>query len=222
MPKVKLTKTALKQERDSLKQFQRFLPTLQLKKQQLQMEMRTCLDRIERNRELERETKQALASWTALFGDPESVEKIRKNLSVREVITGEQNIAGVDVPVFQEVVFDYRPFDLYAEDPWLDDAAESVKKIVSIQEEREVIRRQYELIADELRVTTQRVNLFEKVKIPECKENIRAIQIYLGDMDTAAVARSKIAKKKLQAAGRRRACPSVRGPPGAFQRTPGG
>lgn len=167
-------------------------------KQQLQMEMRTCLDRIERNRELERETKQALASWTALFGDPESVEKIRKNLSVREVITGEQNIAGVDVPVFQEVVFDYRPFDLYAEDPWLDDAAESVKKIVSIQEEREVIRRQYELIADELRVTTQRVNLFEKVKIPECKENIRAIQIYLGDMDTAAVARSKIAKKKLQ------------------------
>ena len=111
MPKVKLTKTALKQERDSLKQFQRFLPTLQLKKQQLQMEMRTCLDRIERNRELERETKQALASWTALFGDPESVEKIRKNLSVREVITGEQNIAGVDVPVFQEVVFDYRPFD---------------------------------------------------------------------------------------------------------------
>ena len=162
------------------------------------MEMRTCLDRIERNRELERETKQALASWTALFGDPESVEKIRKNLSVREVITGEQNIAGVDVPVFQEVVFDYRPFDLYAEDPWLDDAAESVKKIVSIQEEREVIRRQYELIADELRVTTQRVNLFEKVKIPECKENIRAIQIYLGDMDTAAVARSKIAKKKLQ------------------------
>ena len=198
MPKVKLTKTALKQERDSLKQFQRFLPTLQLKKQQLQMEMRTCLDRIERNRDLERETKQALASWTALFGDPESVEKIRKNLSVREVVTGEQNIAGVDVPVFQEVVFDYRPFDLYEEDPWLDDAAESVKKIVSIQEEREVIRRQYELIADELRVTTQRVNLFEKVKIPECKENIRAIQIYLGDMDTAAVARSKIAKKKLQ------------------------
>ena len=64
--------------------------------------------------------------------------------------------------------------------------------------EREVIKKQYELIENELRVTTQRVNLFEKVKIPECKENIRTIQIYLGDMDTSAVARSKIAKKKLQ------------------------
>ncbi len=198
MPKVKLTKNALKQERDSLKQFQRFLPTLQLKKQQLQMEMRTCLDRIEKNRQFEQATKNALAAWTELFGDPEAVEKIRRNLSVSRVETGVQNIAGVDVPVFREVVFDAKPFDLYADDPWLDDAAESVKKIVSIQEEREIIRRQYDLIADELRVTTQRVNLFEKVKIPECKENIRAIQIYLGDMDTAAVARSKIAKKKLQ------------------------
>lgn len=198
MPKVKLTKTALKQERDSLKQFQRFLPTLQLKKQQLQMEMRTCLDRIEKNRQFEQETKNALAAWTELFGDPEAVEKIKWNLSVSRVETGVQNIAGVDVPVFREVIFDAKPFDLYADDPWLDDAAESVKKIVSIQEEREIIRRQYDLIADELRVTTQRVNLFEKVKIPECKENIRAIQIYLGDMDTAAVARSKIAKKKLQ------------------------
>ena len=198
MPKVKLTKTALKQERDSLKQFQRFLPTLQLKKQQLQMEMRTCLDRIEKNRQFEQATKNALAAWTELFGDPEAVETIRRHLSVSRVETGVQNIAGVDVPVFREVVFDAKPFDLYADDPWLDDAAESVKKIVSIQEEREIIRRQYDLIADELRVTTQRVNLFEKVKIPECKENIRAIQIYLGDMDTAAVARSKIAKKKLQ------------------------
>ena len=198
MPKVKLTKTALKQERDSLKQFQRFLPTLQLKKQQLQMEMLTCLDRIEKNKVFEHETKKALASWVTLFGDPEAVEKIRRNLSVSKVVTGEQNIAGVDVPVFREVEFNCEPFDLYADDPWLDDAVESVKKIVSIQEEREIIRKQYDLIADELRVTTQRVNLFEKVKIPECKENIRAIQIYLGDMDTAAVARSKIAKKKLQ------------------------
>ena len=162
------------------------------------MEMRTCLDRIEKNRQFEQATKNALAAWTELFGDPEAVEKIRRNLSVSRVETGVQNIAGVDVPVFREVVFDAKPFDLYADDPWLDDAAESVKKIVSIQEEREIIRRQYDLIADELRVTTQRVNLFEKVKIPECKENIRAIQIYLGDMDTAAVARSKIAKKKLQ------------------------
>ena len=57
-----------------------------------------------------------------------------------------------------------------------------------------------DLIEAELRVTTQRVNLFEKVKIPECQENIRKIRIMLGDLETSAVARSKIAKRKTAAA----------------------
>jgi V/A-type H+-transporting ATPase subunit D len=56
------------------------------------------------------------------------------------------------------------------------------------------------LLSKELRTTTQRVNLFEKVKIPECKENMRIIRIYLGDVDTAGVVRSKIAKRKSQEA----------------------
>ena len=39
MPKVKLTKGELKRQRDALRQYQRYLPTLQLKKQQLQIEI---------------------------------------------------------------------------------------------------------------------------------------------------------------------------------------
>jgi len=62
-----------------------------------------------------------------------------------------------------------------------------------------VLERQEQLLQEELRTTTQRVNLFEKVKIPECEENIRQIQIYLGDQQTAAVGRAKIAKGKLEA-----------------------
>jgi V/A-type H+-transporting ATPase subunit D len=49
-----------------------------------------------------------------------------------------------------------------------------------------------------LRIVTQRVNLFEKVKIPESKENIRRINIYIGDQQTNSVGRSKIAKKKCE------------------------
>ena len=198
MAKVKLTKTALKQERDSLKQFQRFLPTLQLKKQQLQLEMRTCLERIESNEEREAQTKEALSGWLILFGTDSVPARISEILKVREIISGIQNIAGVNVPVFERVDYEGSGTDLYHDDPWLDDAVEAVKNIISIRAERDVIRQQYDLIEAELRVTTQRVNLFEKVMIPECKENIRKIQIYIGDQNTAAVARSKIAKKKLQ------------------------
>jgi V/A-type H+-transporting ATPase subunit D len=48
-----------------------------------------------------------------------------------------------------------------------------------------------------LRTTTQRVNLFEKKLIPELRENIRRIKIFLGDDETAAVGRAKLAKGKL-------------------------
>ena len=198
MAKVKLTKTALKKERDSLKQFQRFLPTLQLKKQQLQLEMRECLNRIEFNERRERESKASLSSWLSLFGAEQDAFRAADLVKVDRIKTDVMNIAGVEVPHFQRVVFADIEYDLFSEDPWIDDAVAALRKIVELRMEREVIRKQYDLIQTELRVTTQRVNLFEKVKIPECKENIRRIGIYLGDMDTSAVVRSKIAKNKLQ------------------------
>ena len=198
MAKVKLTKTAQKKERDNLKQFQRFLPTLQLKKQQLQMEMRDCQDRIEYNKRREKDSKESLSSWIALFGAQQEAFRAADLVKVDHVETDVLNIAGVEVPHFQRVVFVEINYDLYGEDPWIDDAVAALRKIIELRMERDIIRKQYELIQNELRVTTQRVNLFEKVKIPECKENIRRIGIYLGDMDTSAVVRSKIAKNKLQ------------------------
>ena len=198
MAKVKLTKTELKKQRVALKQYTRFLPTLQLKKQQLQLEMRLCLERIEENEKQEEASKQALASWSALFGDNAVTDRVAAVLKVKQIRTSEMNIAGVEVPVYEGVDFQTIPYDFFVEEPYLDDAVEAIRKIVEIQSQREIIRRQYACIAQELRVTTQRVNLFEKVKIPETKEIIRLINIAIGDADTSAVVRSKIAKKKLQ------------------------
>lgn len=198
MAKVKYTKMALKQQRDELAQYSRFLPTLQLKKQQLQLEMRKCLEKISLNEEEEEKLLKEMDSWKELFGNASEAEEIASLVVVEKIAAESLNIAGVEVPNFLSVEFRSIALDLYAAPLWYDDGIEALKKIVSIRAEREIIRRQYELIADELRVTTQRVNLFEKVKIPECKENIRAINIYIGDSFTSSVARSKIAKKKLQ------------------------
>jgi V/A-type H+-transporting ATPase subunit D len=67
-------------------------------------------------------------------------------------------------------------------------------QLAALRAEGEVLERQRELVREELHTTGQRVNLFEKVKIPECKENIRVIRIFIGDEQTAAVVRGKIAK----------------------------
>ena len=198
MPKLKLTKTALKSQRDALKQFTRFLPTLQLKKQQLQMEMRRCQERLRENEEKGNSLQHGMLAWISLFGPEPDVESLGSFIKLEKVNTKLNNIAGVDVPVFESAVFNVVEYDLFSEEPWFDDALDVIKKLVELKAEHDIIQKQYELIGNELRVTTQRVNLFEKVKIPECRENIRKIRIYLGDMDTSAVGRSKIAKRKVQ------------------------
>lgn len=197
MPKIKLTKSELKNQRDSLKQFQRFLPTLQLKKQQLQMELSKSRDALAKVVTEQTAFLNSLDRWSALFGDDTIIPFLESQIEVEDFAHDIENIAGVKVPTFKRVKFRLMPRDYYATDPWIDDAVAALEKVVEFKIRRLVIEEQNRLLEQELRTTSQRVNLFEKVKIPECKENIRVIQIALGDEQTAAVANSKLAKKKL-------------------------
>ena len=197
MPKIKFTKTELKHQQDAAKQYERFLPTLQLKKQQLQFEVRHSAEELERIEEAKRRHAESIARFIALFGDDEAAEFIASQVKISQVRRGTANIAGITVPTFEAVDFEPLQWDLFATDWYVDDAVFALKQAVSLREAARVLEEQYALLSAELRSTNQRVNLFEKVKIPECRENIRKIRIMLGDADTSAVARSKIAKRKV-------------------------
>jgi V/A-type H+-transporting ATPase subunit D len=123
-------------------------------------------------------------------------------LRIVSVRTDEGNIAGVTIPVFQGVEFERAAYDLYEAPVWIDSALALMEQLLRTQMELEIVSRQRELLAHELRITTQRVNLFEKVKIPETIADIRKIRIYLGDQQTAQVVRGKIAKRKVEGASR--------------------
>ena len=202
---VKLTKNELKVQKDRLKQFQRYLPTLQLKKQQLQsvvMQVTAQLEQVARERQA---AVAGLDDWVAVFAENDSFpaeKRLETLIRPRHVVCGEQNIAGVVVPVFQELSFEDIQYDVADYPLWVDTAAVRLREIARLDALEKTLRRQVELLERELRATAQRVNLFEKVKIPEAKENIRVIGIYLGDQQTSAVVRGKIAKKKLQEVGR--------------------
>ena len=200
MSKLKLTKTELKTQSDALKQYRRFLPTLQLKQPQLQVELRKSRDLVIANRSEYASLRKQLDAFVGLYADKGAVEFIKNNLKIVGVSRSTANIAGVTVPVFDKVEFAESSYDMFAADFWLNGGLNAVKKLISLIEAGKVLEEQYRLLNMELLSTTQRVNLFEKVKIPECMENIRKIQIYLGDATTAAVVRSKIAKRKMQEA----------------------
>ncbi|HBA83464.1 MAG TPA: V-type ATP synthase subunit D [Verrucomicrobia bacterium] len=193
MGKIKNTKNELKAQRDALKRFKRYLPTLLLKKQQLQIEVRQLEFKIDAKKDEERQARKDLAVWVRLFSEPLDLSPW---LSVSKIERTSGNIAGVNIPVLQQVVFRRETPDLYATPAWVDEGLKTLEQLVRLRIERRILDEQLRLLADELRTTSQRVNLFEKVKIPESAENIRVIRIFLGDMDTAGVARAKIAKGK--------------------------
>ena len=85
---------------------------------------------------------------------------------------------------------------LFTSPVWYDDIVSMAQKRIELSLRQKLLSEMQELLEQELRVVTQRVNLFEKVKIPEAKENIRKINIYIGDQQTNSVGRSKIAKGK--------------------------
>jgi V/A-type H+-transporting ATPase subunit D len=198
MAKIKLTKNELKKQKDELKMYRRYLPTLMLKKQQLQMEIRTTEARIRELREEKARVDESFKSWIAVFG--ETGVFVPGLLTVSEVRTESGNIAGVEIPVFKGADFRVAEYDLIENPLWLDAAVDNVRKVLLLDLEAATLEEQRRRLERELRTTTQRVNLFEKVKIPEARSNIKKIRVYLGDQQTAAVVRGKIAKRGMERA----------------------
>jgi V/A-type H+-transporting ATPase subunit D len=195
MAKIKLTKTELKAQTDALKRFQRFLPMLQLKKQQLQAEIAGIAAKAEAAAARESALRKGIEGCVGLLAT--DVSLLDNLVKVKSVKTNTANIAGVTIPTFAGIDVEIRQLDAWATPAWLDSAADAAVKSLEIKCERSVYDEQLRLISEELRLTSQRVNLFEKVKIPECKEAIRVIRIALGDEQTASVTRGKIAKSRV-------------------------
>jgi V/A-type H+-transporting ATPase subunit D len=196
--KIKLTKNELKKQKDSLKMYQRYLPTLMLKKQQLQAEIRITEIRLKELREEKERLDELFKAWIAVFGEKGIFTP--EILRITEIKTAQGNIAGVPIPLFEGAEFEIAPYDLARSPLWLDFAVEKLKQAFLIDLESDVVEEQRRRLDHELRITTQRVNLFEKVKIPETKGSIKKIQVYLGDQQTSAVVRGKIAKTGLERA----------------------
>lgn len=203
MASLKLTKNEQKNQRDRLKQFERYLPTLQLKKQQLQGVITQIELELDSKRNELTDMVAGLDDWIAVFSEntifPEAL-KLEKLVQPDRVVADSENIAGVNIPVFRELTFKEIVYDVADYPLWVDAALVRLREIARLDAVVKTLEIQTELLEKELRTTSQRVNLFERVKIPEAKENIRKIGIYLGDQQTSAVVRGKIAKKKTQEA----------------------
>ena len=196
MGKIKFTKGELKKQRDALKRFERYLPILQLKKQQMQLEIQRVRERLNLKNQALDNLESEISEWANLMEEPG--DYVSGWIKPKNIVISSFNIAGVDIPVFEKVEFEDPEYDLFLTPLWVDAAIVELRKFVMFLEEKNILNEQLRILSEELRITNQRVNLFEKVKIPESSENIRRIRIYLGDQQAGAVGRSKMAKNKIE------------------------
>ena len=196
MAKIKLTRPELKRQRDTLTRFQRYLPMLKLKQQQLQSRIREIQQKY-RKIQVDTETaQQKFDAYSGVTADTAGVN-FPELSACSEIKSSRTNIAGVNIPVFDGVEFPEINYSLFGTPAWVDTALLDLRTVNEFKAELKIVQEQHDLLQKELTKIVQRVNLFDKVKIPEAKEIIRVIRIKLGDEMTAAVGRGKIAKGKI-------------------------
>ncbi len=199
MAKIKLTKNELKKKKDALKMYKRSLPTFQIKKQQLQMEIRGVEQRLSFLEETKANLVRGFDAWIAVFSEEirGRAKDLNPLLKMTQIRTSTGNIAGVVIPVFEGAEFEISGYDLYSVPLWVDKALELIKSVLLADAQQQVVRTQRALLTHEVRSTSQRENHCETVKIPETMPEIKRRGIYLGDQQTAQVVRGKISKKKV-------------------------
>ncbi|MBA3957632.1 MAG: V-type ATP synthase subunit D [Parachlamydiaceae bacterium] len=197
MAEIKLTKSELRFQQNRLTQLKKYLPTLQLKKAMLQAEVSDARQEISALELAYRNLHTAVDSYSELLSglsefNPEEaahVEKVNKHY---------ENIAGVEVPYFDSIVFKEYLYNLFDTPPWVDSVVRGIRSLAEALAKIDIAREKKAALEKELREVSIRVNLFEKILIPRALGNIKKIKVFLGDQQLAAVSQAKVAKTKIE------------------------
>lgn len=198
MAQLTLSKSALQDQRRKLASYKRFLPSLELKRQQLVGERARAVAELE-------EAETALAGFLSDIGErlPMLANREIDLDGLVELVSLEQdrqNVVGVWLPRLVSFEVKVKDYSRLGRPAWVDVAAARLRDCVELNLRVRFARERVKILEKGVRQITQRVNLFDKILIPRTQKNIQRIQIYLGDTERAAVVSSKVAKRKRAAA----------------------
>jgi V/A-type H+-transporting ATPase subunit D len=199
MERLSLNKSSLSHEQRRLKTFERFLPSLDMKRKQLMAQRAAARAALERTRKAMAELPAKVAKGLPMLSNREV--DLSDLVTLEAVHIGRENQMGIWLPALEGVEMRVAPYGRLAKPHWVDAVVEELTVMLELRLREQVELRRLALLEEALRTLTQRVNLFEKVLIPRTRENIRHIGIYLADQERAAVVRAKIAKGKRRREG---------------------
>lgn len=189
-----LNKSSLTKERNNLRLYQRVLPSLELKRQQLMGELAKSRTQFAEIRKELEAFQRGIADQIPMMADREI--DLGGLVKIKSVEIGEQSVVGIKVPVLSELQTTVADYSFLAKPHWVDALVERLHQTTELRLKVQVAEERVRRLEIAVRRTTQRVNLFDKIMIPAAKAQIKRIMIFLGDMERSAVVRSKLAKKK--------------------------
>ncbi len=191
--RVKLNKISLREQKQKLGMYQRFLPALEARKQQFLLELAGVRQAIREEEARLRDLLERISAWSSLYWDLQ--DAIAGSIRIREITLGVKNVAGLKVPQYCGVVFEDPPYSLFATPYAFEEVIAFTREAISMREAIRILRDQEKVLWDGFRKTSQRINLYEQVLIVDCRENIRKITVYLQDQQAASVGVAKVAKR---------------------------
>jgi V/A-type H+-transporting ATPase subunit D len=194
LPRLTLSKASLTEQGLRLKTYERYLPSLDLKRRQLLNERVQAAAALEATGRAIADLRARVRAELPMASDLEV--EVTGLVAVAGVEIGEDNFMGVRLPRLGRVTLDRRPYALLAKPEWVDRLAELLAAMLELRVRLQVERRRLALLDQAVRTITQRFNLFDKVLIPRTRANIKRIRIVLADGERAGVVRAKIAKAK--------------------------
>lgn len=197
MSRLAFSKASLHRQTALLKRYRQYLPSLDLKRQQLMAEKNKARHQLEQTQAAMEQIRNYVAEQLPML----AVDSIRVEglVAIDKVDVRSENRVGVTLPVLQQVIFKEQPYAFFCKPHWVDKYIVKQKEMLSLMVREQIEQRRLEALAAALKKVTQRVNLFDKVLIPRARQNIRKIQIFLSDAERAAVVRAKITKRKVLA-----------------------
>lgn len=193
MPRLALNKASLTRESKRLRTFERFLPSLDLKRRQLVAERRQAVRLLVSTRQQIENLEKKVADELPMLANH---SKLRHLVRIAGIELNEQNLLGVRLPRLSRVVLETHDYPLLASAQWIDRLSKHLSLGLELHVRLQVETERTARLEQAVRKVTQRVNLFEKVLIPRTRANIKQISIYLSDAERASVVRAKIARSK--------------------------
>lgn len=201
--RIKLNKVSLRAQKQKLAMYRRFLPALEARKQQFLMQLALVRRQIAEQEARMQGLVREIGVWSPLLRDMGPL--LRYFIELREVRSSIRNVAGLKVPQFHGAVFAEPPYSLFATPFSFEEVVQKTREVIESREAIRMLREQEKVLFEGFRKTSQRINLYEQRLIPDCREAIRKIAVYLQDQQAAAVGVAKVAKRMsesvLQGAG---------------------